>query len=821
MTYPSRVTTRSMELISKAASRCVEQFGTLDSLEQAGILRHDETKCLLRDSQGRYKVWCGNLAALKTDRSSLEYRLREASRTKALVLKLLADLEKLLSKGKRYIFCRHLLRANLMHSACSQTYQSHPSAMLTQISCRWHTTNSYSNLQSRELQGRRSLMCGVEISLLLDAPQSERHETEITDHGEQDESDESDDLSEEGSNDSPRILLIAEDVTQAVNCLFRTAVHLTKRATKDDFSKGTHIDVSSFEHFDREYLAEKFPGAESWLLKRMVAALLKRRQWLKYRELHVAKLAQASAHDHPGALPEYEESGSVEADARTILSATTATTILDPPEIISSDLSDNASILSATTYSSLAEESMRMPRLPENAAAGELFQCPICLRFDQFKAGQARQQWYRHVFRDLQPYLCTFEECSTPDDIYESRHRWFHHEMKIHRRSWICRGHCEREFHSYDKFKEHIQTSTSNTISNEQLPTFVDMCASPVSVTAEQECPLCRELITGTKQCEKHIGRHLEETALFALPVSLLGDWEDSESDERSAGSGEEALDINLSNDPNLSQASERTEISPNQSRYLHVDLYPKMIIDGARWHIWKMTEDAAFLFPWNEDDWDVIEWDEESWKLRHTDGWGRKLLVVHGGPKKFKCFVPIYEKGELPEGWKLALDGATAEYYCWNDNLNIEQWILPATSVEAMHARNKRWASIPGELPSGWEIQDESQVDLRFRDPTTGATTNNDPRIDNLEKLALDMPPGWEGRVDQFGRVFFVNHNNRTTTWKLPYVQERSLLPKGWEIRIQKETGKYYFVDHNTNTTSWKVPPMVWNPNRSKTKRL
>lgn len=31
------------------------------------------------------------------------------------------------------------------------------------------------------------------------------------------------------------------------------------------------------------------------------------------------------------------------------------------------------------------------------------------------------------------------------------------------------------------------------------------------------------------------------------------------------------------------------------------------------------------------------------------------------------------------------------------------------------------------------------------------------------------ELPPGWEARVDHLGRIFFIDHMNRTTTWKKP----------------------------------------------------
>ncbi|KFV87523.1 NEDD4-like E3 ubiquitin-protein ligase WWP2, partial [Struthio camelus australis] len=65
---------------------------------------------------------------------------------------------------------------------------------------------------------------------------------------------------------------------------------------------------------------------------------------------------------------------------------------------------------------------------------------------------------------------------------------------------------------------------------------------------------------------------------------------------------------------------------------------------------------------------------------------------------------------------------------------------------------------------------------------------------------LALDaLPPGWEQRELPNGRVYYVDHNNKTTTWERP-------LPPGWEKRVDPR-GRYYYVDHNTRTTTWQRP--------------
>ncbi|KAE8576588.1 hypothetical protein XENTR_v10004253 [Xenopus tropicalis] len=64
-------------------------------------------------------------------------------------------------------------------------------------------------------------------------------------------------------------------------------------------------------------------------------------------------------------------------------------------------------------------------------------------------------------------------------------------------------------------------------------------------------------------------------------------------------------------------------------------------------------------------------------------------------------------------------------------------------------------------------------------------------------------LPPGWEQRVDQQGRVYYVDHVAKRTTWDRP-----EPLPPGWERRVDN-MGRIYYVDHITRTTTWQRPTL------------
>ncbi|KAG2213483.1 hypothetical protein INT47_009157 [Mucor saturninus] len=110
----------------------------------------------------------------------------------------------------------------------------------------------------------------------------------------------------------------------------------------------------------------------------------------------------------------------------------------------------------------------------------------------------------------------------------------------------------------------------------------------------------------------------------------------------------------------------------------------------------------------------------------------------------------------------------------------------------------------------------------------TPTSTTNGVVGVQNNMTTAGSgpLPPGWEMRSNPEGRPYFVDHNTRTTTWVDPRrqqyintigpgsnlqvqvqpVSQLGPLPSGWEMRLTS-TGRVYFVDHNTKTTTWDDP--------------
>uniref|UniRef100_A0A672H776 E3 ubiquitin-protein ligase n=1 Tax=Salarias fasciatus TaxID=181472 RepID=A0A672H776_SALFA len=154
-------------------------------------------------------------------------------------------------------------------------------------------------------------------------------------------------------------------------------------------------------------------------------------------------------------------------------------------------------------------------------------------------------------------------------------------------------------------------------------------------------------------------------------------------------------------------------------------------------------------------------------------------------------------------------------------------------------NTRTTTWER-PQPLPPGWERRVDDRGRIYYVDHNTRTTTWQRPTMESVRNFeqwqsqrsqlqgamhqfnqrylySVREPPNTlcvfsptpERRVDSNDRVYFVNHNTKTTQWEDPRtqgLQNEDPLPEGWEIRYTRE-GVRYFVDHNTRTTTFSDP--------------
>ncbi|EAS37311.2 uncharacterized protein CIMG_02665 [Coccidioides immitis RS] len=213
-------------------------------------------------------------------------------------------------------------------------------------------------------------------------------------------------------------------------------------------------ETSFYETYDTMHVREKFPDASQFLVYRLGRAISWRRQYLKYRESHHKKLSHGIHPDHDA-----------EQDSLTEIAR-------------QNDACSETASSFASTATSANPVKLRPPPLPEEAKNGKPFECPLCF---MIVAARDHHSWREHVYRDLHPYICTFEDCATPDRLFAHRNEWFEHE------------------------KQERQWSPGGTV-------------SPV----QQEIALYL-------QFRRHLAKHQKQLALFALPSNVQQDNDDGD----------------------------------------------------------------------------------------------------------------------------------------------------------------------------------------------------------------------------------------------------------------------------------------------------
>lgn len=141
----------------------------------------------------------------------------------------------------------------------------------------------------------------------------------------------------------------------------------------------------------------------------------------------------------------------------------------------------------------------------------------------------------KHIYSDLQPYICLEKDCITPGQQFSRRHHGIEHMRQHHWVTYQCLLGCNsRSFNLPSECREHIVREHSPSVPEADIDTMIKLSAQPrtISKTSGLHCPLCgdKELVLQSeKQYQWHVGRHQEQLSLFALPQTSTES--DSESD--------------------------------------------------------------------------------------------------------------------------------------------------------------------------------------------------------------------------------------------------------------------------------------------------
>lgn len=312
-----------------------------------------------------------------------------------------------------------------------------------------------------------------------------------------------------GEGSTSEVQQLYEEVVNVVDCLYKMSM-LIRRPAQHDVLLGSHkSDAAAFKPFDREHVRNKFPNADNVIIQRLGRAITQSRKYLKYRDRHHAKLGKG-----------VDDVLCIQGAQGTVTNSLSETiaTDFENLKIDFEDTTSNSGVSQTTYAPSLTDGgSITIPPPPKESAAGKEFECPYCFFLIEINS---KGSWTRHIFRDIKPYVCTMSDCTTPDRLFESRREWFFHVT----------------------LKHHVDDLT---------------------------CPLCKDTLTSLRQFERHVARHLEELALFALPRSEMDDESDENGLDARASSSGSHVGLGSTNSGSSDEVDQNNTLAAKRSLFM------------------------------------------------------------------------------------------------------------------------------------------------------------------------------------------------------------------------------------------------------------
>ncbi|RVX72483.1 hypothetical protein B0A52_03672 [Exophiala mesophila] len=169
------------------------------------------------------------------------------------------------------------------------------------------------------------------------------------------------------------------------------------------------------------------------------------------------------------------------------------------------------------------------------------FECQLCFRVKQ-GGFQKPSDWTKHVHEDVQPFSCTFPNC-TESKSFKRKADWVRHENERHRHLewWECRHDgCSHRCFRKDNFVQHLvrehkmkepKSRASGSSKNKPVRNraeledaetwkMIDSCRFETTKQAREEpCRFCGNVCPTFKKLSVHMAKHMEQIAMPILEL--------------------------------------------------------------------------------------------------------------------------------------------------------------------------------------------------------------------------------------------------------------------------------------------------------------
>ncbi|KAJ9148961.1 hypothetical protein NKR23_g4736 [Pleurostoma richardsiae] len=495
-------------VLSAAGLDIIRHFKEVSTVDrQAGDEKHPQWPSSLFSAQSdRFELWAVNLGLFVSGHGSLEYRVREAGSLRATLLRFMLDLKDSLIEVLEY---------------CNGT------------------------IDQFALDDDASAGLPLDLDSLIDVVESPFEDVPDSD-----------------------IDLLLDSVKDPIDRLYKLSTRIRNPSTRFESSKAlqyqkmdpeSNVDfLQVAEHFDYDYVSSMFlqyrksgalqspqsvrPPAEDvseessytdnvWEPVKSILSQYRADVSTNSEPFLVHHIVRANeVVDTPQAPQNLgdiapPDAGPADLGERGELSITTATRL----QVAQLGGRDDKSTISVSEYapsSRAGTDIVDFPSPPKRPEHDKFFECPYCFTICPVEV-LGKRAWKAHLIRDLRPYVCTYEHCKNPDQLYDTRRDWMQHENTTHRTVWRCPEHQEQPFATMVAYEAHLRDG--HVASSSDMHDGLIHASESVLAANERLCPICAASADTAKELHHHIALHLERFALFSLPRSAGADDDDAE----------------------------------------------------------------------------------------------------------------------------------------------------------------------------------------------------------------------------------------------------------------------------------------------------
>ncbi|KAF2018141.1 hypothetical protein BU24DRAFT_421140 [Aaosphaeria arxii CBS 175.79] len=153
-----------------------------------------------------------------------------------------------------------------------------------------------------------------------------------------------------------------------------------------------------------------------------------------------------------------------------------------------------------------------------NGGAPEI-QCPYCFHALTRADIENESRWRTHVRDDLDAYVCLFEPCDKPLQLFSSSSEWLKH-MQYHAQRWKCShlSHGPLSFETQEDYELHVKRDHQRSLNSRQSRILAETNRhQPEALFVV--CPICGAQRSTTDLLIDHVIGHLRSLALQSLPI--------------------------------------------------------------------------------------------------------------------------------------------------------------------------------------------------------------------------------------------------------------------------------------------------------------